>query len=1327
MLSILRNNPIVRATTEVICVYVLLETASANFQAKLDEGKRIVSAQVFRSAPTTNAVQLAESLRQGSSLFAELQQHRVLIDRTFIERTCAFIHQYRDQLKSALSAESGSSSSKTRGIWASWRKGQQEQGKGSGPSSDDIDEFFTALMGVPFNCTATSDKVRNSNMMSNPEQSNILREKLIAKEREQELVLRSWEHWWSTDLRDIITLAPLIEDAAGILDIRTEKDYTCVLLEQPHLSQAKFKEEYRALSAEEVRHIVEESYPSLKANHADHGVGKPLASASNVGLPAFDLSHLIAAAADRSYYQHRAHLIYAGHQAYVLNAVDKKLTELLPRAFRTDQEQEQLLNQITLTGLFFLASRTLFAPEASTSATTSSGSVKALAEASQGMGSALKGNSAAGTTVSAIGKESSQTISKALQSVSLSTDYSTSRWAQFKKAYLLAEQNLPKVRRNKPLFVLFSPLMLMGATALCVAPPSWGVPNLPFLPSHDTRMKIFKDWRDSTIDTYKAVFFGNLERPTLAQVWEQLRAEYKNTSPIASDNPKPSFMGFITANDITRIAKMEPLVSDPKSSVINTDWFNLDKAKKSIFDNNQYEEEEEPDEDVCSWWLPDRLWPGATSTDPFTLTRLKHQILTRPILENILYNGILLRSLLMIPNAPRITCLWLTSLLYMFHTADNPMQSIQTQWYPMLLEEFHATQFAKQLVSTFVYASSSFSLVGLLRPIGFDILANIGSMYYEACSRVDYLPQETELYQLLVNASAMCSMFVLEYLYPRPLATATDAVISSLALRSGDTQEQRERTKDHIHTKLQIHDKMLEASLTKTERHLLGQLQTFLSADKSIFQANHSHTANTNVTANAQVITSKNVVNINDIQQLNNALSTHLAAYCFWLYGVKPGASVASDMPASLPIEIPEETAVVPAYIAPLLPTTATNKSREEYITAVKESGARVRVEAIPSLLTYLNAVIQTIATSSINTNHSDMSAEMKDIQRGSWKALPVTTPPSTTSDSNILTKHIILAITKGQELALLTRMKYVRSPFSEPLEIMKQIPYPTFPMEQHLVSFVQTQTHIENIQTLLNDVSNASISGAVAPTGRRHPSEKVEPMTIPLTYLTFEEVEQELQVLLTPLLTSALMNLTEQERVSFIKAVTLMKETMNTNDTNMITAQSTTSFTTSGVPTLLHYLPLQWAIGLDTVNNERAAVGQEAILDLIQRYYDYMSKTQIQHATEYAYRNAFSFWNNLSGRNPTRLDLDIAMRKALRNEAVVMPQEQKQHLQELGLDIYSLQMLKRKYASVNPECRRLLASWHKYFDDKNLHKKKVLDAFMKPFKLPEISVPKPK
>ena len=71
---------------------------------------------------------------QGSSLFAELQQRKIVIDRAFVGRFRQTIQAHRDALADAVDVKADTAASNTnkRGVWNMWRSRSRD---GSGGSS----------------------------------------------------------------------------------------------------------------------------------------------------------------------------------------------------------------------------------------------------------------------------------------------------------------------------------------------------------------------------------------------------------------------------------------------------------------------------------------------------------------------------------------------------------------------------------------------------------------------------------------------------------------------------------------------------------------------------------------------------------------------------------------------------------------------------------------------------------------------------------------------------------------------------------------------------------------------------------------------------------------------------------------------------------------------------------------------------------------------------------------------------------------------------------------------------------------------------------------
>jgi len=214
MQSLLVNNPKARVACEVLCIYMLLESAAVAHNADLNEYKKKISAKLSSLLPTTSKPirQMAELLKQGSSIFAELQQRKVIIDRVFIDQFRETMQAHRDihldpgSLSAAKDAAKGTGTGTAgndkatpskRGIWNMWRSSNNSSNNsnisnanskrninnnsvsspwtGEGPAVEDINEFISALLDIPFSASSVGT---------------------------QQHILRAWEHWWSATLRD---------------------------------------------------------------------------------------------------------------------------------------------------------------------------------------------------------------------------------------------------------------------------------------------------------------------------------------------------------------------------------------------------------------------------------------------------------------------------------------------------------------------------------------------------------------------------------------------------------------------------------------------------------------------------------------------------------------------------------------------------------------------------------------------------------------------------------------------------------------------------------------------------------------------------------------------------------------------------------------------------------------------------------------------------------------------------------------------------------------------------------------------------------------------
>jgi len=251
-------------------------------------------------------------------------------------------------------------------------------------------------------------------------------------------------------------------------------------------------------------------------------------------------------------------------------------------------------------------------------------------------------------------------------------------------------------------------------------------------------MRLYEETRDKALKVYKGVFLGDFNRPTLQDTWCAIRNRFSNTNTDAISTPSSvavvaaatnapssgaatdaetatdrvlqdvSFIGQIRNKHIFQVAKALSTATDTASQATE-DY--AERTSKSASkgtggnrmgnekggDNDTDDVDDEDDDamyynvyncDISEYLSPHRMWPGASVHDLFSWNRIKYACWTRPIKENILYNGIILRSFLILPGLPPVMPMIMTSFLYMLHTAETPENQVQTSWFPMSLEEY---------------------------------------------------------------------------------------------------------------------------------------------------------------------------------------------------------------------------------------------------------------------------------------------------------------------------------------------------------------------------------------------------------------------------------------------------------------------------------------------------------------------------------------------------------------------------------------------------------------------------------------------------------------
>jgi len=280
---------------------------------------------------------------------------------------------------------------------------------------------------------------------------------------------------------------------------------------------------------------------------------------------------------------------------------------------------------------------------------------------------------------------------------------------------------LTHTQRGKvALTAVFSPIVLMYLSMLWVLPDQVSAMSVIFpFATQKERMQSYRETRDDAIKAFKGIFLGDVNRPTLQETWNAIRSRFSASDAIATSTfpssgaavaaaantcpaPAPAAAVKNALKDLSFIGQIRNKhifqVADAISATISEEDINTADVKPK-----GYEDDDEYDDDdmyynvynceISESLSPHRMWAGASLHDPFSWNRIKHACWTRPIQENVLYNGIILRSLLTLPGVPPIMSMIMTAFLYMLHTAETPENQVQTSWFPMSLEEYQVSMF----------------------------------------------------------------------------------------------------------------------------------------------------------------------------------------------------------------------------------------------------------------------------------------------------------------------------------------------------------------------------------------------------------------------------------------------------------------------------------------------------------------------------------------------------------------------------------------------------------------------------------------------------------
>jgi len=457
---------------------------------------------------------------------------------------------------------------------------------------------------------------------------------------------------------------------------------------------------------------------------------------------------ILSAVVHKSLYIEKESLVYADIQGTLLGLIDSKLGQLIPAKDKVKSESELLLGQIVLVGSFLWASRASFKPPATSAAATNGGSFKGASSSPAATaapstpsmslstapaneppvkvpsfleGTATSRNAGTGTGTGA--GTGTGTGSKIGATGTARPGYLRHWLSHYKEMPALASTSRGKLF----LTAAFSPLLMLYVSFLWACPDKLSGINLvtPGMDRED-RMRYYREKRDWVIERMKGLFLDSgSERKSLQDTWGAIWGKLSTDTGTAdaasstADSGSSSDTGIdVALKDIHSIAQVRnkhifqvanAMAKGGRDDARRSEDAGKGSSELSPSEPTSYfhitvekveEEEEERDDDdddkyynvyncdVSEYMSPHRLWAGASTTDPFTWTRIKHACWTRPIQENILYNGIILRALLILPGVPTFLPMLLTSLVYMVHTADSPEKQIQTSWFPMSLEEY---------------------------------------------------------------------------------------------------------------------------------------------------------------------------------------------------------------------------------------------------------------------------------------------------------------------------------------------------------------------------------------------------------------------------------------------------------------------------------------------------------------------------------------------------------------------------------------------------------------------------------------------------------------
>ena len=138
------------------------------------------------------------------------------------------------------------------------------------------------------------------------------------------------------------------------------------------------------------------------------------------------------------------------------------------------------------------------------------------------------------------------------------------------------------------------------------------------------------------------------------------------------------------------------------------------------------------------------VWPGATVEDPFTWTRIRFTLLSKPLAETILFTGVLFRSLLQIPGLNRLglaTVNLLSAAVYGTYVTEHTGQHQASNWYEAEggIRDYGLFRVAmtQQLVLQCLYMTTSRTFLSLGRPLAYLIAANTCMLFAEMKSFYD--------------------------------------------------------------------------------------------------------------------------------------------------------------------------------------------------------------------------------------------------------------------------------------------------------------------------------------------------------------------------------------------------------------------------------------------------------------------------------------------------------------------------------------------------------------------------------------------------------------